>query len=257
MDELRDIYQNALEAQEAGEYEEALRLHRHFHDYAGRQERNLFRFSRFALHHWLELAEAYPPALAALQALCERETALLLAGETEIRIADGSSEDRFPLIVDINRLLDDDQATLELFRQFQANMPELAAQAFHQAVDAIVACGDFQLAHSYLPEPMAAIKQDAADLNRIFQAMAGDTSKPSTVRLIGETLGYVKQAVLQWQVLKGLGKEEEAGQFAGDAENLLDRSSLRRVMRKEFDQPGTLLTEWSHSQEAFWLQEET
>ncbi|AKU21976.1 hypothetical protein [Massilia sp. NR 4-1] len=257
MDELREIYQDALEAQEAGDHAEALRLHQHFYDYAAKQERNLHRFGRYALHHWKELGDVYPPALAALQALREREAALLLDGETMVAIADGSSEPRFPVIVDINHLLEDERATYELFQQFQAKLPEQAAQSFRYAAGAIVACGDFQLASGYLPEPMAAIEEEAEYLNRLFREMTADTSAPSVMRLMADTLNYADTTLLQWQVLTGLGKEEKAREYAEKAEALLERPSLRQAIRREFAAPGSLLAESVQRQEAFWLRDET
>src|SRR5213078_5135076 len=71
----------AVAASRAGRYEEALRGYIWFHEHALEHDRAFYgvRLS-FALAYWMELALAYPPALAALQAVRDQKIELLRTG---------------------------------------------------------------------------------------------------------------------------------------------------------------------------------
>jgi tetratricopeptide (TPR) repeat protein len=130
----------------AGKYEEALKKHLWFHE-ESKTSRGMggVRLS-FALNQWLELGEAYPPALAALKGLRDENEAKLLSGAGGFR--------EFHDFSAINRTLKDDERTYRLFLQLDAQQLPAAKQCFDVTLDLIVAHKNYDLYAKYGGDPI-------------------------------------------------------------------------------------------------------
>jgi len=153
-----EILQRGRKATFDGRSEEALRDFIWFHEHALEHDRSYYgvRLS-FALGYWMDLAESYPPARAALEQIKRQKDELLAGG----------SEDRalFHDIVRINEHLGVEADTYQLFRAIEARSPEFAQQCFGVAVEAIVKARDFVRARKYYPDPEEALLRYSSSLN--------------------------------------------------------------------------------------------
>ena len=119
-----DARQFALE----GSYDKALERHLWFHEHALEHEPSFcgVRLS-FALGAWMELGRKYPPALAALWAVRDRDSSKLYAGDP--------SDQLFHDVVALNRTLDYESATFAMFGHFEETDPTLATRRFRFLID--------------------------------------------------------------------------------------------------------------------------
>jgi hypothetical protein len=139
-----EILHEAEEDARAGRHETALAKHLWFHRNALRYESALsgVRLS-FALASWAELAEKYPPAMAALKA--ERDTALAGFRRTS---ADGF--DAFFDFAGINRVLSEEERTVTAFKVVDAENTERAQGVFDIAMPALIKAREYELAGKYI-----------------------------------------------------------------------------------------------------------
>lgn len=128
----------------AGRYETALAKQLWFHRNALRYESGLsgVRLS-FALASWVELADKYPPALAALKA--ERDRAL-----ADFRRAHGEGFDSFFDFVSINERLSEDGKTVAEFKAVDAENRNRAEPLFDVAMRALIRGKEYELAGRYI-----------------------------------------------------------------------------------------------------------
>ena len=117
-------YADAKRFAKEGAFAEALERHEWFHEHALTYQPSYFYGVRlsFALSAWAELGAKYPPALASLRQIRDRDTEL-------VRLP-GSSDSLFHDVVAINRALGDNRATMILFREIEHAWPELARRRF-------------------------------------------------------------------------------------------------------------------------------
>jgi hypothetical protein len=102
----------------------------------------------FLLSDWVELGRRYPKAKQALLDTRARDTQLLLAG--------GGDFDVFMELSNINRSLQDEDATYEAFNKLRQRNPTLAWQCFLVAERLLVKHGDYALCLEYVGDPEAA-----------------------------------------------------------------------------------------------------
>lgn len=121
-------YDDAKRFAREGAYHKALERHMWFHEHALEHQPSYYgvRLS-FALGAWMELGEKYPPALAALEAVRDRDSARLYDGDP--------SDHLFHDVVALNRTLHDDSATFTLFRHFEGTDPTVASRRFRFLID--------------------------------------------------------------------------------------------------------------------------
>ena len=160
--------QRGQEAAAAGRYEDALRDYIWFHEHALEHEPSLYgvRLS-FALWYWMELANEYPEARAALKRIRDEKTTRLLNGDT--------NRDLFHDVESINERLENEEATYEIFATLEKAKPDFAAVCADLAMSAIVKAEDFEMALRYTPSP-------GDTLRRYSEAFTG-TSKSWSVNL--------------------------------------------------------------------------
>jgi hypothetical protein len=234
MSQAHEILERARNARLAGKYEDALRDHLWFHEHALDEDPSLagVRLS-FALRDWIYLAEQFPLARRALQAIRDRDTQRLLNG--------GATLQRFMDINAINSALGEDRATHELFSQIDAQIPELARQCAELAMPSLVAVEDFALARRYLPAPLERIAGLAQRLNDFAQEMASRGSTSSAPALLSYVLNYTKEVRLITEVLRRTGEDELVEQVASAALEQLKSDALRDAVQREFETPGATI----------------
>lgn len=160
------ILNEAREDARTGRHTDALAKHLWFHRNALSFERSLYgvRLS-FALASWLDLAERYPPALAALRGERDASVARLRAGT-------GARGD-FHDVSSINEYFGAQAATAQLFAWLDAHRPELAKSVYRIAQRALVGAGDYALCGKYLePERETA---SMLELYRVHQRMVASS----------------------------------------------------------------------------------
>lgn len=206
-----------------GRHEEALREFEWLHDHALQECRSWagVRLS-YSLHAWARLGAVYPPARAALEAVCVRDTALLLTGR-------GNRH----LFIDVNaihRVLDRQERTHALFVELERVDPALAQACAGVALTAIITAKDYALAERLLPDPERDVRRRAAFLNADFAGRRGRrfTRAPiiaSDIRL------YVDPVREVLTVLEGRGRGQEAARLRKLAADLIPATTIRRAVR--------------------------
>ena len=234
MSQAHEVLERARNARLAGKYEDALCDHLWFHEHALEEDPTLagVRLS-FALRDWIYLAEQFPLARRALQAIRDRDTQRILNG--------GATLPRFHDISAINSALGEERATHDLFTQLDAQLPELAKDCAELALPALVAVEDFQLARRYLPDPVARITALARRVNDFAEDLAKRGNTSSAPQLLAFVLNYTKEVRLVVEVLRRLGEDEEVAKASSAALEALESEALRDAVQREFDHPGSTI----------------
>jgi hypothetical protein len=150
------ILQEAHADTRAGEFKVALAKHLWYHQNALRIQpaQSGVRLS-FALNYWKELADAYPPAMAKLVEARDAAAAAVVANQ--------DARQSFPLFQEfaaINRTLNEEVRTRELFSTLHNEQPEVAKRVYLLAEPALVRGKEYQLCSYYL-EPDAMLRRMA------------------------------------------------------------------------------------------------
>ena len=122
----------------AKRYADALAKHVWFHENALKYQRSQYgvRLS-FALSYWKELGKVYPPALEKLMSIRDED-------ENTIREGEGT-HDKFHDFAAINRALNEDGKTKDLFVWLDAHEPKLAKEVFRIAQPALIKGKEYEL----------------------------------------------------------------------------------------------------------------
>jgi hypothetical protein len=189
----------AAEAWRDGRYAEALEHHVWFHENALAEDPALsaVRLS-FGLRYWAELAKVYPPALDALRAARDRPRERLLAGT-------GRWED-FQEVDAVNEMLDEPEATHDLFRSLDLTQPELARECLGVALPVLVARGDHLLAWRHLGDPAAFVRRRA----EIVAVTLKHEDEPTGRVREGVARRYADAVGMLLRVLVGVGEYDAA-----------------------------------------------
>jgi tetratricopeptide (TPR) repeat protein len=141
---LRDT--NALV--ERGDYPAALERYIWFHNHAlDHEPAGMYgvRLS-FALSSWKSLGDVYPPALEALVAMRDTKTRTVLEKPGDFGL--------FHDVVSLNRTLEQDDQSIQLFEAVQSTAPEYAEKCWQVVKDAVIAAKRFDIAREYLRNPL-------------------------------------------------------------------------------------------------------
>lgn len=123
-----EAYDDAKRFAREGAYDKALERHIWFHEHSLEHRPSYYgvRLS-LALGAWMELSEKYPPALAALKAVRDRDSARLYDGDP--------SDHLFHDVVALNRSIGDNRATFTMFRHFEETDSTVASRRFRFLID--------------------------------------------------------------------------------------------------------------------------
>lgn len=132
----------------AGKHEEALKRFIWFHEHALEYEPAMSGVRRsFALGFWKKLGDAYPPALEAMISLRDADEQLLREGK-------GCSS-LFHDLFALNRTLEEEEKTLELFELIQAVDPKKAKTYWIIVKQMVLGLKRYDLAKLFIPDPEA------------------------------------------------------------------------------------------------------
>lgn len=166
----RAILAEAEQDARSRHYADALAKFVWFHEHALDTAQGLYglRLSR-ALEEWAALGKSYPPALERLRA--ERE-----AAAQHVRDGDGA-RGYFNEVLAMDRVLNQDAATRELFLWLDAHRNEVADQVYDQAQAALVRAHDYAVCGKYLkPDQTLARALEQYELTLQLAAGADDAT---------------------------------------------------------------------------------
>lgn len=235
MDNVHDILDRAFNAHSAGQFEAALQDYTWLFDATSERDSDVapLRLS-YVLNAWAKLAEEYLPARQALVALRERDSERLLAG-------DGSDIEGDSVLFNdvraINDKLGDAQHTYQLFQRLPAS---LARECANSALPSMMACGDFTLAHTYLPHPDAHLGDYAAEVSA-HVATLDLLSDAGMSELLATVYNYMTEVRLILELLEGYGDHAAATRLRQQAAALVTSAEARACIDAEFAHPGTTL----------------
>jgi hypothetical protein len=141
----RTVLAEARSLAARAKYDAALEKYLWFHRHALEYNEALagVRLS-FALSEWVELGEKYPPARCALLAVRDDATTAFENGKGSFKL--------FMDVAAINRYLQDDVRTVQLFKLMHERDPELARQCYPLAEQVLVDSGEYAICVSYLED---------------------------------------------------------------------------------------------------------
>lgn len=243
MDNVHDILDRAWIAHSAGQFDAALQDYIWLFDATSERDSDVapLRLS-YVLNAWAKLAEEHLPARQALVALRDRDAALLLAADGGNPNSDPGADidanaNLFNDVRAINDKLGDAQHTYQLFQRLPA---DLARECANSALPSMMACGDFTLAHTYLPHPDAHLGDYAAEVNAHVATLdlLGDAGMSE---LLATVYNYMTEVRLILELLEGYGDHAAADRLRQQAAALITSAEARACIEAEFAHPGTTL----------------
>ncbi len=209
----RRILEEAQTDTAAGRYEDALAKFVWFHEHALEVQPAMsgVRVS-FALTYWAELGAVYPPAIAKLRSERDR------AGDDARSAADPVRA--FGDFAAINKTLNEDGKTADLFAEYDANAPEKAARVYVSAEPALVRAKRYALCGKYLDAD-----RSFARYVQLRDALAGMQMTP----------GFKEKSLsTNMATLVGLlavnGRKEDAARIAEKARALSEDAEYRKAL---------------------------
>ncbi len=174
------ILSDAKDLMEKGQYEEALQRQLWYFNHALEYDQGQVgvRLS-FALSQWMELGRRYPKAKQALIEIRDRDARALADGQ--------GNSGLFADVSNINRELQDEDATYALFKTIREQDPQLAQQCYFWAEDLLVAKGEYQWCYDYMGDPQLRFDsiRHLYELNLSNQKRMADTQQ-RTKQMIAE-----------------------------------------------------------------------
>jgi hypothetical protein len=224
------ILHEAVDLARSGRHEEALQRHLWFHQHALEHEPAMYgvRLS-FALSWWVDLGEAYPPALDALKAVRDAKVDELVAG--------GGSRESFDDVASINGYIGEAVRTVELFRLLDSNRPELAAKCYPNAEEALVGQREYALCSRYLSDIDTRLEEMKSLRDGLISFHAGHARKdhPDLLR-VPERL-FADRVGRLVEILNGAGRMEEAAQVRDWALSVSDSPEVREAIARSQTAP--------------------
>ena len=196
-----------------GKYEDALQRHIWYHNHALEFAPSLMgvRLS-FALGDWNELARRYPKAKTALIEIRDMKTKQLLK--------DQGNFETFKEVNSLNRVLQQQDATLNLFRTVAEKNPKLASQCYRFAEELLIADKDYAACLQFMGEPEARFKRIYADWKQTKEFENRRTSfKPPPIadkQFIEQTSRLIEILVANGKTKKAEAIQKQAAEAVND-----------------------------------------
>jgi hypothetical protein len=248
--DLKTILDEAKTLMEQSRYEDALQRHLWYFNHALEydQAQTGVRLS-FALSQWVELGRRYPKAKEALTEIRDRDARLLAEGK--------GYADLFTDAQAINRELQDENATYELFKTIREKDPQLAGQCYFWVESLLVAKGEYQWCYDHMGDPqfrfdsirrlfdmeranhqrMAATQQQTREMIAESNRKNGWTnvppfSPPDTSAMLKKSaedrfVGQVRQLI---EILVATGHKADAEKIRDQAVAILDDPRLKSAV---------------------------
>lgn len=162
---LKTFMQDNRELIKHGEFKKVLQRHIWYHDHALDYDRSLtgVRLS-FALNDWKKLGEQYPPALEAMKKIRDKKNRL---------VTKNGSIGLFGDVVALNRTLNENNKTVDLFKTVEAKQPEAAKSCFRWAKAALFAANQYSTINKYLGDPV----QEFENIQRSYDVLSKLTNR--------------------------------------------------------------------------------
>lgn len=232
-DDMHAYLRDTQEMVRQGKHEEALKRFIWFHDHALEHAPSMYgvRLS-FALMYWKQLADVYPPAMAALKQIRDNKTVAIQEGRGNASL--------FHDVTALNSTLGDDDKTVELFQRMDEKQKELASECWDIAKDAVIAAKRYDLARKYIGNPVREFTRVKAlyDQNTTLygdpQIGGAHFKAYNENRLVEESLKLIEVAL-------ALGDHDAAKEVQTQALAVLDDYRLRGAVpsaRTAASQPG-------------------
>ncbi len=201
-----------------GKYQEALERHLWYHDHALEHDcgQRGVRLS-FALSYWKQLGDKYPPALEAMKKVRDDKTALLEGGN--------GSYDLFVDVHALNRVLEEDSKTVELFRKLDQEQSALAVKCWDIVDEQIIKEKAYDLARKYMKNYVSEFEKIEAEYTKLIP-MYGINNSGDGIKKINEKK-FVDASVLLIDLALSLGDVTEAKEIQKKALAVLDDPRLR------------------------------
>ncbi len=145
---LDKILQSARSLADTGSYDDALQRYIWYFDHSRNDPGQSGVRLSFALSYWADLAHQYPKARQALIEIRDGDTRQFSQGIGGFGL--------FQEVSSLNHYLNDDDATVTLFKTIPKNDPTLGQQCFFIAENQLVQRHEYQICREYLGEPQAA-----------------------------------------------------------------------------------------------------
>jgi hypothetical protein len=219
-----DALQTLREARDAvrrGAHAEALGKYLWFHHHALEHDPALagVRLSR-AISELVELGNAYPPALEAIESIQSNNLRLLKEGSCE-RL-------RFHDFASINQYLGRSELTTSLFAELAEHQREFARNCFRFALPALVRTRSFALARRFVSSPNEQLDNHLAQFATVLNTRRRTDHDEI---LIGVFATHLRQLL---SIFEELGENEEAdllqSKAIGALTDPLDQEELRRQL---------------------------
>jgi hypothetical protein len=204
--------------------EHALREYRWFHEHALDHDPTYcgVRLS-FALDAWVKLAEAYPPARAALIQIRDSKTRRLLRGEGD--------RATFEDVEAINSHLGDQRATYDLFRQLREVQPGVADACADLAWETAATFDDFALARTCIDDPSTRLRAWTDELNETVSFIRAEVPRPPAELEDTTCAIFAERVVLLLRVLANVGEITEAAALRAGILGAVEDPSVRTLVR--------------------------
>lgn len=205
-----------------GKYAEALAEYIWFHHNALAERPSLYgvRLS-FALSHWKELAEVYPPALAAIREVRDSKVKRLTTGELDREL--------FHDVEAINQHLGRSADTASLFESLDNSYPEFAKTCASLVLEALVEARKFHLAAKYVSNPISQVAKLAERLNHDI-ARIPERPRSKALRYRAYTWNFARNLHTIIAVLAGAGRHAEADECRERAFAILKPWYVRKAV---------------------------
>lgn len=204
-----------------GKYQEALERHMWFHNHALEHDPSLqgVRLS-FALMYWRELGDLYPPALESMKKVRDDKTDLLIQGEGDLQL--------FHDVTALNRKLEDNNETVELFRHLDKNQKALAKQCWDTAKEAVIITKAYDLARKHIGNLVREfeIAKQKYDRNK---AMYGGKNFGEHFKAFNED-NFVKETLRLIELAVSLDENEAAKEIQSSALAIIDDQRLKDAL---------------------------
>ncbi|MGC2211553.1 MAG: hypothetical protein WA532_15710 [Candidatus Korobacteraceae bacterium] len=197
------VLRDARNLVECGQYDEALREYRWFHENAVALNPALcgVRLS-FALSYWVQLGDVYPPARAELESIRDAKATSLREGSKD--------RDLFIDVSAMNEALEQVERTSSLFAEIAKGDREFARKCFPSARAALVHTRDYSLARAFIRSPQETLDRLSGRFNRSIADTHTEATASSIMLQKVEVANYIEDVQHLIEILAGVGEADEA-----------------------------------------------
>lgn len=207
-----------------GKHKEALDRFVWFHDHALEHRPAMYgvRLS-FAMTYWKQLGDVYPPAITAMKKIRDDKTALIAKGKGDRSL--------FHDVTALNRTLEEDGKTVDLFRKLDQEQHDMAKQCWSIAKGVIIKAKAYDLAGMYIGigDLVGEFGKVKATFDRT-KAMYEDENIGEHLKSFNEN-NFVNETLLLIDVALALKDVEAAKEIQSEALMILDDDRLRESTR--------------------------